>query len=121
MYNPRTQEKESGPSIHPIWRGIGCILFIIVPFISLALADLIIESNISQIQIPAAMQGTLDIGIMEPIRFFYAKAFFAIIISVAAFAILAFIYALVYRLTGGGARGPMDAPPIRHKVKKRDL
>lgn len=121
MYNPRTQEKESGPSIHPVWRGIGCLMFILIPLISFALADLIIESNLGQIEIPASMRGTLETGLFDPIPYFYAKAFFALAISVGVFAVLAFLYSILYRISGGGKRGPMDAPPVRHKVKKRDL
>ena len=121
MYNRQTTEKLDPWKIHPIWRGIGCILIIVIPIFSFALAHTLIEANISNIGIPTELRATVDTIILGPVRFFPAKALAGVVLSVLLFAIVTFIYALMYRISGQGARGPLDAPPVRHRPKKRDL
>ncbi|MBW8011855.1 MAG: hypothetical protein FVQ83_11560 [Chloroflexi bacterium] len=121
MYNPRTREKMQPWKIHPVWRGIGCIISILIPIIAFAAADLIIEANIAEIGIPGELRATVETYIFGRIRFFWAKVVFGLVISVGLFAVLTFIYAIIYRMTGQGSRGPMDAPPVRRHIKKRDL
>lgn len=121
VYNRRTEDKLQPWKIHPVWRGIGCILTVIIPILAFAVSDLVIEANITSIGIPIELRGTVETYVFGPIRFFWAKVLFGTVISVGLFAVLTFFYAVLYRLSGQGARGPMDAPPVRHKVKKRDL
>lgn len=107
--------------IHPVWRGIGCLLMILIPLISMAAADVIINSNLDTIAIPNVLRTTVDTGILGEIRFFPAKLLLALVISVGLFAFVSVVYSILYSATGLNKRGPMDAPPIRKRVKKRDL
>ena len=120
FYDKRLAKKKENVGIHPAWIGIGCIMLVVVPIVSFAASDLLIESNLATIAIPSALRGGLTIPEVGYIRYFYAKAVVTIIISVATFALLYMIYALMYRITGQTNRGPMDAAPNRTKVKKRN-
>ena len=120
MYNQRMKPKKENKGIHPAWRGIGCILMILIPLISFAASDVLIESNLDKIAIPIILRGApVDTGVFGFIRYFPAKLLLAVIITVALFALLFTIYALMYRVSGQTGRGPMDAPPDRQKIKKR--
>ena len=121
VYNKRTAQRDQPWKIHPIWRGIGCILTVIIPILAFAMADLIIEANITQIGIPIELRATVETYIFGRIRFFWAKVVFGVVISVGLFAILTFFYAVLYRMSGQGKRGPMDASPVRRDIRKRDL
>ena len=120
-YGHGIAQKEKKITIHPAWTGIGCILMILVPLISFAASDLIIENNIDVIAIPQTLRTNVDTGIdgVGNIRYFPAKVIFAIIIAVAVFAILFMIYAAMYKFSGQTGRGPMDAAPSKIKSKKR--
>ena len=121
VYNRRTTERLQPWKIHPVWRGIGCAISIIIPILGFAMADVVIEANIADIGIPIELRSTVDTYIFGKIRFFWAKVLFGTVISVGFYAVLTFFYAIIYRMTGQGSRGPMDAPPVRQKIKKRDL
>ena len=116
----RMQPKKPRPKIHPAWRGIGCLLTILIPLISFAAADLLIESNLDKIAIPLVLRTVVNTVVFGYIRYFPAKLMLAIIITVSLFALLSIVYSMMYRASGQTGRGPMDAPPSRRKIKKRD-
>ncbi|MDH5507947.1 MAG: hypothetical protein OEZ02_12070 [Anaerolineae bacterium] len=107
--------------IHPVWRGIGCLMFIIIPIFSIAVADVLIENNTGWIRIPKEMRGSFTIpGIDLYVRYFWAKLALGGIVTFALFAVLTVVYSIMYSISGARTRGPMDAPPVRRKVKKRN-
>ena len=120
-YDPRLVKKEFKKETPPVWRGIGCLLMILIPFISIAAADTFIDANLSTIAIPNVLRGGVDAGFLGYVRFFPAKVLLAVVFSVALFAVSSIIYSVLYNITGGKKRGPLDAPPVRKRVKKRDL
>lgn len=119
MYDKRVAQKSTKVGIHPAWIGIGFILMIVIPVMSFAASDLLIESNLSKIAIPGALRSGFETGVFGYIRYFPAKVVLAIVISIALFSVLFMIYAAMYKMSGQTGRGPMDAPPSRIKVKKR--
>ena len=104
--------RRSGPSsVHPIWRGIGCILLILVPIISFAGAKLLVQENIKQhwIDIPQEMLGSFSVPVVG--RVLFADLAVWIILIVIGFGILTVVYALFYRLLGPSRYGPLESPP----------
>ena len=120
-YDPRIKKEIVKTGTHPVWRGIGCLLMILIPLISIAAADVIINSNLDVIAIPNSLRTTGDTGILGVIRYFPAKLLLGTVIAVGLFAVVSVLYSILYRVTGGDKRGPMEAPPVRKRVKKRDL
>jgi len=120
-FDRRYKKDVSTPGIHPVWRGIGCVLLILIPLISLAAADVIINSNLDVIAIPNILRATVDTGILGVVYYFPAKVLLGLVITVALFALVSITYSVIYSASGANKRGPMDAPPIRKRVKKRDL
>lgn len=119
--------------IHPITRGIGCILFAIVPPLSYLTAVEVVNYGIGQRwPIPPGWLGTPTIhplllqlrGLTGIYDFIYtqtnltANLIFAIAIAVVIFGILAMLYGFIYSLTGPSQYGPTDAPPSHRKVKR---
>jgi hypothetical protein len=100
--------------VHPIWRGIGCLMLIIVPLISWAIADIFVKAN---------KQGHwLDVppGVSGPAGYpdLFVTAMVAVIVAIMIFGFYTVIYTLIYRMTGPPTYGPLDAPPIKRKVAK---
>jgi hypothetical protein len=112
--------------VHPVWRGIGCILLLLIPIMSWYLTALFLQTNekvvlppelIRVVAIPTTHVGAVDKVIIQVNRFFnsthfvFGQIFFTIIFSVIGFGILSFLYAIIYRVAGPPRYGPFDVPP----------
>jgi hypothetical protein len=108
----RRQTSKPRPwSVHPIWRGIGCILIILIPIISFAGAKILVQENMKQkwVQIPDELRGFFFLPSLGQV--FFADLAVAIILMVIGFGLMTIIYALIYRIFGPSPYGPMDVPP----------
>ncbi len=122
----RHGSKERPWKVHPVWRGIGCVLLLIVPIMSWYGAALFLQTNTKVILppeltkvafIPATHITELDKIIIQvnhyfnSVHFVFGQIFFTIIFSVIGFGIIAFLYAILYRVAGPPRYGPFDVPP----------
>lgn len=120
--------------VHPVMRGIGCILFVIVPIIAYGTAVILVNYGArSGWPIPPNWLGTptippllLRLQGLRPIFDFLisqtnltANLIFAIAITVVIFGIMSMIYGFMFRIMGPPQYGPTDAPPIRGVKVKR--
>jgi hypothetical protein len=113
-------------------RGIGCILFAVVPLLSYGIAVLVVQYGArSGWPIPPDWLGTPSIhplllklqGLLPLYNFMYqqtnltANIIFAIAIAVVIFGFISILYGFMFKLMGPPQYGPTDEPPIRKKVK----
>jgi hypothetical protein len=122
----RKQQQERPWKINPVWRGIGCFLILLVPIMAWVAATVFINSNLNIIQTPE-MNKPLTIKysrIMEVDRVIAGfnrftndnhlvggLFFYFILFLIVGYGLLAFIYAVLYRLVGPPRYGPFDIPP----------
>jgi uncharacterized membrane protein YphA (DoxX/SURF4 family) len=107
-------------SVHPIWRGIGCLMIVIGPIIAIAAAHIVLEMNMEQgwFAIPVEFSGPFTIpGVGYPVDHFYADLLLAGVFLLIGFAIMMIVYAIIYSIMGPPRYGPLDAPPVRGKGK----
>ena len=130
------QKREPIPrnrGVHPVMRGIGCIMMIIVPILAYGSAVLLVNEGASRgWPIPPSWLGTPTFhpllwrlqGLNSVLTFLQAQTnlianlVFAIAITVVVGGIMSIIYGYVYTLFGPPQYGPTDVPPERIKVKK---
>ncbi len=127
---PRIQRGQ----VHPIMRGIGCILFAIVPLLSYGTAVLLVNYGAKQgWPIPPNWLGTPTIPPLlmklQGLRTLFdiitqqtnltANLIFAIALAVFIFGVLSILYGALYKLLGPPQYGPTDAPPPRGVRVKR--
>ena len=124
-YNKYAQ-KRTMPSrprkIHPIWRGIGCILIIISPIIAYSMAHLLINMNADAgwFYIPRELSQTEKIPAMGiPVPYLYAKLMLTFVILVLGNGLLMILYAIIYQFIGPSRYGPLDAKPVRTSPKRK--
>jgi hypothetical protein len=113
-YDPTYQPKSRRtiiPPIHPVWRGIGCFLLILLPIVAFAGAKILVQTNSRQrwVQIPTELTGVFTVPIIG--RIFYADLALTVILIVIGFAILTVAYSVIYRIIGIPRYGPLDSPP----------
>lgn len=125
--------KPRNRGVHPVMRGIGCILMVLVPILAYGSAVLLVNYGISRgWPIPPAWLGRISIHPLllrlEGLRGIWnfllvqnnlvANLVFAFAITVLVGGLMSIIYGYIYSIFGPPQYGPQDAPPIRVKVKR---
>lgn len=122
-FNPRSRMPERRWKIHPIWRGIGCLMGILIPVMAYAGAVLLVQENAKQgwLPMPAELLQTVTIPYVGSFPNLLAYLLVAVVLSVLGFGIFIIVYSFVYRVAGPPQYGPLDAPPgdYRYKTSKR--
>jgi hypothetical protein len=120
---------------HEVWRGIGCLMMLVIPAISIAGASETVKmilANGNRI-IPRALLGhpsMPDIAnklsglrtILAPVTKidnFYAIAVVSILYMIILSGVISVIYAATYNMVGPSRYGPTDAPPPKVKRVKK--
>lgn len=131
-YN-RTPPKPRNVGVHPVMRGIGCIMMIVVPVLAYGTALFLVDYGIRQgwpippnwLQPIRIHPLLLRLQGLEPIWNFLlvqdnliAVLVFTIAITIVVGGIMSVLYGYMYTLFGPPRYGPQDAPPIRVKVKR---
>jgi hypothetical protein len=98
-------------SVHPVWRGIGCLLLVMVPIFAFAGARLLVQANFRQrwVDLPQELVKSFSIPIVG--RVFLADLALMALLVVALFALGTVAYAVFYKLLGPPYRGPLESPP----------
>lgn len=129
----RTPPPPRNKDVHPVMRGIGCIMMVIVPILSYGVALLLVEYGIRQrwpippnwlqpVTIPPllmSLRGLLPVwNFLMRQDNLMAVVVFTIVTMIVLGGIMSILYGYVYTLFGPPRYGPQDAPPIRVKVKR---
>lgn len=120
-YNRRTSLDERPWTIHPIWRGIGCIFMLLIPIMAYAGSILLIQENREQgwIPMPAELMRTITLPWIGKVDHLIANLIATLLLSLVGFAILSFFYSIFYRLMNPDPLGPLDAKPIHSRPPAR--
>jgi hypothetical protein len=135
-YSSKVQKKEltqADKTPHAVWRGIGCLMLLIIPIISIALGIETMNYGLKEEWlIPYQLQGYPDMPkiftsisalrqLTQPIRQtenFYGYAAFSVLYMILIGGFISVLYAIVWRVVGPDRYGPFDAPPPKIKTKK---
>jgi hypothetical protein len=119
--------------VHPVWRGIGCIIMLILPVISWAAAQLLLEFGKAQkwpflwelsevirfpdwvYQVPGILVAA---NYISSVPYLKALLIFFFLVLIALSGIFAVLNAVLYRLVGPPRYTALDAPAPRVKVKR---
>lgn len=129
----RGRKREERPwKIHPVWRGIGCALIILVPVMSWAGADIFMEIKPffempKELLVPVSIPPTPNAQLNLIVNFInrllsgvqYGHFFFTAVFSFLGFGVLTVIYGLFYRVAGPPRYSPFDAKPIPAPKRRR--
>ncbi|MCK4725203.1 MAG: hypothetical protein KAT29_05360 [Anaerolineales bacterium] len=120
-YNPQSHMAETPWKIHPVWRGIGCLMILIIPALAFAGAILVVQANADQkwVPIPAELSQSLTLPLFGTVESILAVVIVAVLLALIGFGVMTIIYSLVYSLIGPPRYGPQDAPPIYNKPNNR--
>ena len=107
------KDTKKDEKIHPVWRGIGCIMMVLLPAMSYVGAVELVKANYYQgwIRMPIELTG--------PSQFPYLYAYLLVgtMLLLIGSGLLITIYSLIYRIASGPRQGPLDASPEWRKRK----
>jgi hypothetical protein len=121
-------------SPHAIWRGIGCMMFILLPILSIAIGVETVNYGLAnKWRLPYQLLGYPDMpgfirlsdalwAVTAPIRAienFYAYTLASFVIMLILGAIISVGYSFVFQLMGPPRYGPTDVPPVKIKGMKK--
>jgi quinol-cytochrome oxidoreductase complex cytochrome b subunit len=107
MFSGKVEKKE-GVSPHPVWRGIGCILIVLIPALSYLGATILIDNRnaIPWIVIPPEIVLS---KYSDPLIF--VKILYTALITLIVFLIIAIITFIIDKFLGPPKYGPFDVKP----------
>jgi hypothetical protein len=120
-FETQVEEKDIKTQTHPIWRGVGFAMIILIPIVSYAAAEVIVQQNMKSHFFPwpydlmARQTDFLWNG--DPLLYFKVVVTITIMLILSALFTLA--YFLVNSAFGAPRYGLYDVPPINAKVRKR--
>lgn len=119
------RERELKNMPHPIWRGIGFLLILVLPIFSFALADLLVnEYFTSQFlpYFPDTFQSQLTLFLIYTINNFWGVVVVSIIVLLLLSFTLLTITSILFKSGVGEEYNKFDAPrPKPSKKKKKKL
>ncbi|MDP2777457.1 MAG: hypothetical protein Q8O48_07425 [Anaerolineales bacterium] len=127
----RSKPKYDGP--HVIWRGIGCLMMLLIPAISIAAGIETIKYGFDNgWTIPYQLLGyptlpdlfyqssglRMIFGPITRVNHLYAYTAASILYMITIGGTISLLYGVAYRIVGPSRYGPMDEPPPKIKTKK---
>ena len=99
-------------TIHPVWRGIGCVMMVLIPGMAFAGALLILQENAKNVwfKIPSDL---LVKEFSDPL--ILIKAIFTFVIALFLYFLFAMVTFIINRFFGPPRYGPTDMPMPRKK------
>jgi hypothetical protein len=121
--------------VHPIWRGIGCLMMILIPLVSIVGSLVLIDTGQKQgWPLPTELMGNprfpataYQIPVIQDlarsissINNLYGIVVFSIVFMILGFAIISLVYSFAFKAVGPSRYTPLDAPEVpRGKRYKR--
>lgn len=113
-YSSRPDQQQKTREIHPIWRGVGFALIVLIPILSyfgaLVLFDL--NKQYHWLRITPDMISP----IIEP--YFYIKAGLTLVLMFLLFAVFSLFSFALYQVFAPPRYGPYDVPPVQYRGKR---
>ncbi len=134
-YTVASSQRGTKPELQqvaPIWRGIGCLMILIIPIVSYLLSSVAVNFALDQgYPVPSELVGNpvlppalYQTG-LAPIASFlasqenlYAILALTVLLIVVIGGIVSVVYAAIYKVVGPPRYGPLDVEAPRGRVKR---
>lgn len=116
--------------IHPIWRGIGCFMILLLPLMSYAAAVAIVQAGL--IDLPKELDQSyvlpniitipfLNSSFSSPIQgqITYSVIFYFFVFLFLSIGLLSVVYGYMYRTMGPPRYTALDSPPVKTPPRRR--
>lgn len=120
-FHSRRSLRDRPYTIHPVWRGIGCFLILIIPILAYAGAVLLVQGNLENnwlgVPLSRDLLRTVELPWVGAQPHLYLTVLVTLLLSLVGFAAVMVVYALLARVAGPPALSPLDSEPVRRPPK----
>ncbi|MCB2178907.1 hypothetical protein KQH61_05785 [bacterium] len=118
-FEQKKREKKREP--HPVWRGIGFLMMILIPLLSFMLGDMAVNYGKGRgIVIPEEFRyADINIPLYGTVSDIYAVLAIGFVIALILFSIVAIINAAIYSTSQNSTYQTFQSKPQRYKRKKK--
>lgn len=115
------QVKERAKDPHPIWRGIGMIMMVMIPLVSFALSDVLLQFARSKgVNVPEELRSAAThIPLYGDIVDLYAVLVLAAGLALILFSLFTIINAAVYKASSHQTYQAFESQPKKFKKKRK--
>lgn len=113
-YSSRSADQPKKKEAHPVWRGVGLAMMVLIPFISYVGAMALIQMNNQQHWFP--IPADLLIKWRDPMLLI--KVILTIAVAFVLYLVFMLITFVLFRVMAPPRYGPYDVPPVTYKGKK---
>lgn len=115
------RERERSDEPHPIWRGIGLVMMVLIPLVSFALSDVLLQWGRTRgVTIPVELRtGVTAVPLYGDVVDIYAILILAAAIMLVLFGLFTIINAAVYRASGNKTYQAFESTPQKYKKKRK--
>jgi len=115
------EEREARTRIHPIWRGVGFALMVLIPILSYAGTEVILQQNAKANWFPMPYDLVARPGnfLFNGDPWLYLKIIITVTLMLVLYAIFTLFTFIINSAFAPSRYGPYDVPPIKGKVRKR--
>lgn len=119
FYETKNKEKSREP--HPVWRGIGFLMMILIPLLAFALADLGVNYVKEQgFTLPVELRSdVIAIPLYGPVADIKAVLLTGFVIALILFSIIAIINAVMYGSKKSSTYQTFQSKPKKFRKKKK--
>ncbi len=120
-FDASNQKRERKREPHPIWRGIGFAMIIIIPLFSFAGADLLVQYlRTSGVTLPTQLRAdTIELPVYGPLTDYKAVLVVAAVIAMILFGLFTLINAAMYQASSGKTYQVFESEPQAYKKKRK--
>jgi hypothetical protein len=101
----RVIQRDPTPAVHPMWRGIGCIMLVLIPVLSYFISNILID-NRATIPWFAIPQDLIVMSLRDPLLL--VRIFYTAVIVLLIFFLVALVTFAVDRIVNPKKKGPFD-------------
>ncbi len=107
------QPSFSNRKIHPIWRGVGFAMMILIPFMSYFAADWFLTENVRKhwVEFPANLLIKTQ-GLPEDLLI---RIIVIVALMIILYALFTFVSLIIFSIFAPPRYGPLDVPPITYR------
>ena len=115
------EEREARRTIHPVWRGVGFALIVLIPLLSYAAMQVLMQQNAVKnwFPLPADLAARPGNFLYSGDPWIYFKILITVVIMLVLFALFTLVTFLINSAFAPSRYGPFDVPPIKGRVRKR--
>lgn len=115
------EEREARRQIHPVWRGVGFALMILIPILSYAATEVILTRNATAnwFPLPTDLAASRGDFLYNGDPWLYLKIILTVTIMLVLYGIFTLLTFIITSIFAPPRYGPLDAPPIRGHSRKK--